>query len=299
MKRQEGWNAFGQGLWPNTFAVVWWPAVSLHHMILLGIQQWQPLGFITITRLAFIGVVLGDPSCYNTVQSDCCNQDKLIGVSRKQGISHVIKGLTITEGMRWVFRGWTPSSVRLGPYGNVDCLEQHGQLFRYFKEKTDSTPSQPVHMYSVGLWMTGDFLRGSSLEQNIKNGGSLWTLEPWVAAGRFPKAVAVGDGSFAFQTNYYLSGSSSYNSALLYHPPHPSYSSTWPSCQLDHYHHSYLLWNLSICCYIYHIFRYPPQNRVICLEIDRDLIWLMKYTLEHAGPTIQDAKLSSQHFSKT
>ena len=102
IKRQERWNVFGQKLWPNTFAVVWWLAVSLHHMVVLGMQQWQPLGFMTI------------------------------------------------------------------------------------------------NMYSAGLWMTGYFPRRSTLDQNIKNGESIWTSKPWAAVWQFPKTVDLGYGSFVF-----------------------------------------------------------------------------------------------------
>ena len=57
---------------------------------------------------------------------------QLMGSAGQGSTLKVIKELTATEGLRWIFRGWTPSFVRLGPQtmATLVLLEQHKRMYR-------------------------------------------------------------------------------------------------------------------------------------------------------------------------
>ncbi|KAJ6188205.1 hypothetical protein N7519_003113 [Penicillium mononematosum] len=139
IKRQEGWKAFGQGLWPNAFRCGIMTSCQLASydifrdliMATTGIHDDHPGLHLSASLLAaLIATTLCSPIDVIKTQ--------LMGSSTKQGILHVMEDLTTTEGMRWVFRGWTPGFVRLGPQtmATLILLEQHKRLYRDLKEKT-------------------------------------------------------------------------------------------------------------------------------------------------------------------
>ncbi|KAJ5616669.1 hypothetical protein N7537_001783 [Penicillium hordei] len=141
IKRQEGWTAFGQGLWPNAFRCGVMTSCQLASydtfsdliVATTGIHNDHPGLHLSASFLAaLVATTLCSP--IDVVKT------QLMGSSSKQGILHVVKVLTTAGGMRWVFRGWTPGFVRLGPQtmATLILLEQHKRLYRDFKEKTNT-----------------------------------------------------------------------------------------------------------------------------------------------------------------
>ncbi|KZN85397.1 Mitochondrial dicarboxylate transporter [Penicillium chrysogenum] len=139
IKRQEGWKTFGQGLWPNAFRCGMMTSCQLASydsfrdlmVATTGIRDDHPGLHLSASFLAaLVATTLCSPIDVIKTQ--------LMGSSTKQGILHVMKDLTTTEGIRWVFRGWTPGFVRLGPQtmATLILLEQHKRLYRDLKEKT-------------------------------------------------------------------------------------------------------------------------------------------------------------------
>lgn len=58
---------------------------------------------------------------------------QLMGLgSGKKSVIRVVGDMTRAEGVRWVFRGWVPSFVRLGPQtvATLVLLEQHKKVYR-------------------------------------------------------------------------------------------------------------------------------------------------------------------------
>jgi dicarboxylate transporter 10 len=140
IRRQEGWRAFGQGLWPNAFRCGMMTSCQLASydsfrdliVATTGVRDDHPGLHLSASFLAaLVATTLCSP--IDVVKT------QLMGSSRKQGILQVIKDLTRTEGPRWVFRGWTPGFVRLGPQtmATLILLEQHKRLYRGYKEKED------------------------------------------------------------------------------------------------------------------------------------------------------------------
>jgi dicarboxylate transporter 10 len=53
----------------------------------------------------------------------------------KPGIVELLREIYRKEGVRWVFRGWVPSFIRLGPHtiATFLFLEQHKKIYRKMK----------------------------------------------------------------------------------------------------------------------------------------------------------------------
>ncbi|CAG8892204.1 unnamed protein product [Penicillium egyptiacum] len=130
---------FGQGLWPNAFRCGMMTSCQL-----ASYDSFRDL-IVATTRIhddhpdlhlsaSFLAALVATTLCspIDVIKT------QLMGSSSKHGILHVMKDLTATEGMRWVFRGWTPSFVLLGPQtmATLILLEEHKRLYRDFKEKT-------------------------------------------------------------------------------------------------------------------------------------------------------------------
>ncbi|KAJ5344103.1 uncharacterized protein N7506_002468 [Penicillium brevicompactum] len=137
IKRQEGWKAFGQGLWPNAFRCGMMTSCQLASYdtfrdILAastGVSSEHPGLHVSASFMAAL------------VATTVCSpidviKTQMMGASGRYGVLQVIKDLTISEGIRWIFRGWTPSLVRLGPQtvATLVLLEQHKRVFREFKQ---------------------------------------------------------------------------------------------------------------------------------------------------------------------
>lgn len=144
IRKQEGWRAFGQGLWPNAFRCGMMTSCQLASYdtfrdILAastGVSNEHPALHVSASFMAAL------------VATTVCSpidviKTHMMGSSKGYGILHVIKDLTTSEGIKWIFRGWTPSLVRLGPQtvATLVLLEQHKRVFRELK-KTDVKVSQ-------------------------------------------------------------------------------------------------------------------------------------------------------------
>ena len=60
---------------------------------------------------------------------------RVMGSHDGKGVVHALRDIVGREGVRWVFRGWLPSFVRLGPHTVLTfvALEQHKKVWRWFK----------------------------------------------------------------------------------------------------------------------------------------------------------------------
>jgi dicarboxylate transporter 10 len=52
-----------------------------------------------------------------------------------QSIVSLVTEITKQEGIRWMFKGWVPSFIRVGPHTILTFLflEQHKKMYREFK----------------------------------------------------------------------------------------------------------------------------------------------------------------------
>jgi dicarboxylate transporter 10 len=135
MKRTEGWGAFVQGLWPNCIRCSLMTCSQLASydvfkgalMNMTGSGGDHPVLHVSASLLAsLVATTLCSPMDVIKTQ--------LMGSSGQGSTLKVIRELTRMEGPRWLFRGWTPGFVRLGPQtmATLVLLEQHKRLYRAF-----------------------------------------------------------------------------------------------------------------------------------------------------------------------
>lgn len=142
MKRHEGWRAFAQGLWPNCFrcGIMTASQLASYDTFKELLQRWSslsgesPVIHISASLLASL-VATSISSPMDVIRTQLMSSSKRVSVLR------IVTNLTRSEGYRWVFRGWTPSFVRLGPQtiATLVALEQHKRIYRLIKSGGDQS----------------------------------------------------------------------------------------------------------------------------------------------------------------
>ncbi|KAA8647778.1 uncharacterized protein ATNIH1004_006479 [Aspergillus tanneri] len=136
MKRQEGWGAFTQGIWPNCARCALMTSSQLASydvfkgvlMRMSGSEGEHSALHLSASLLAsLVATTLCSPMDVIKTQ--------LMGCPFQRSTFSVIRELTAAEGVRWIFRGWMPSFVRLGPQtmATLVLLEQHKRMYRAIK----------------------------------------------------------------------------------------------------------------------------------------------------------------------
>jgi dicarboxylate transporter 10 len=136
MKRHEGWRAFYQGLWPNCFrcAIMTTSQLASYDVFKRILQK------ISCTTKELPIIHLSASLLASLVATTICSpmdviRTQLMSSSKQASLFTVVKELVRSEGYRWVFRGWTPSFLRLGPQtmATLIFMEQHRRVYRIWK----------------------------------------------------------------------------------------------------------------------------------------------------------------------
>ncbi|KAI3572720.1 mitochondrial carrier domain-containing protein [Fusarium oxysporum f. sp. albedinis] len=133
MYRQEGWRAFTQGLWPNCFrcAVMTSSQLAMYDSFkgllahMAGLRREAPAVHFSASVLAsLVATTLCSPM--DVIRT------RLMNSRQKGSLWTTLGDLVRADGYRWVFRGWTPSFIRLGPQtiATLVFLEQHKRIYR-------------------------------------------------------------------------------------------------------------------------------------------------------------------------
>ncbi|KAL2149664.1 hypothetical protein VTH82DRAFT_8316 [Thermothelomyces myriococcoides] len=132
MVREEGVASLFRGVWPNSARAAAMTASQLasydvFKRTLLRLTPMQDNLATHFTASFLAGVVAA------TVTSPIdVIKTRVMSSSGDQGVVKVLKDVSAKEGMRWMFKGWVPSFLRLGP--QTICtfifLESHRKLYR-------------------------------------------------------------------------------------------------------------------------------------------------------------------------
>jgi solute carrier family 25 (mitochondrial dicarboxylate transporter), member 10 len=135
MVREEGALAPFRGVWPNSLRALLMTAAQLASYdacksLLLHRAAWRDsLGthFAASLAAGFVATTLCSP--VDVVKT------RIMSAGAKVGILPVLRHAAATEGPFWIFRGWLPSFVRLGPQtvATMIFFEQHKKLYRRWK----------------------------------------------------------------------------------------------------------------------------------------------------------------------
>ena len=139
MTREEGWRSQWRGVWPNSLRAMLMTASQLasydsFKRVLLAntsLQDNLTTHFTASLLAGFVATTVCSPvDVIKTRVMSAKDSEGLLGL-----LSRTIKN----EGVGWMFRGWVPSFVRLGPHtiATFLFLEQHKTVYRHLKGLDD------------------------------------------------------------------------------------------------------------------------------------------------------------------
>ncbi|KAI9751597.1 MAG: ornithine aminotransferase [Chaenotheca gracillima] len=135
MTREEGWKSLFRGVWPNSMRAVLMTASQLasydgfKRVILLHTPLEDNLGthFTASLMAGFVATTICSP--VDVVKT------RIMSSKTSQSIPKLLSEIYRHEGIGWVFKGWVPSFVRLGPHtiATFLFLEQHKKIYRHLR----------------------------------------------------------------------------------------------------------------------------------------------------------------------
>lgn len=135
MAREEGVAALWKGVWPNSARAVLMTVGQLatydgfKDMLL----KYTPLEdnlsshFTASFMAGFVATTICSP--VDVIKT------RVMSSHVKEGLVKLVTDITRQEGLRWMFKGWVPSFIRVGPHTVLTFLflEQHKKYYRQFK----------------------------------------------------------------------------------------------------------------------------------------------------------------------
>ncbi|KAA8901933.1 mitochondrial carrier domain-containing protein [Sphaerosporella brunnea] len=140
MMREEGPTAMFRGVWPNILRAGLMTASQLAtydqaKALLLKLPFFED-GVTTHFSASLLSGLIATTICspVDVIKT------RVMSSHDAQGILHLLTDITKHEGLKWVFRGWVPSFMRLGPQTILTfvALEQHKRVWRWLNEEKHS-----------------------------------------------------------------------------------------------------------------------------------------------------------------
>ncbi|KAI9741304.1 MAG: Mitochondrial dicarboxylate transporter [Cirrosporium novae-zelandiae] len=135
MTRDEGWKSLFKGVGPNSMRAVLMTASQLasYDGFKQALLAHTPLedNLTTHFTASFMAGFVATTACspVDVIKT------RVMSAHDEQGVIHLLKATYKKEGMTWIFRGWVPSFIRLGPHtiATFVFLEQHKKIYRRLK----------------------------------------------------------------------------------------------------------------------------------------------------------------------
>lgn len=138
MVREEGVTSLWRGVWPNSARAVLMTASQLasydafKRLLITNANMSDNLKtHFTASFLAgFVATTICSPVDVIKTRIMSASHTEI-----RQGLGELIKEIYRKEGVTWVFKGWVPSFIRLGPHtiATFLFLEQHKKIYRTMK----------------------------------------------------------------------------------------------------------------------------------------------------------------------
>ena len=135
MTREEGWKSLFRGVWPNSMRAVLMTASQLasYDGFKRVLIEHTPLSdnlttHFTASFLAgFVATTICSP--VDVIKT------RIMSSQESKGLAKLLADVYRHEGVGWMFRGWVPSFIRLGPHtiATFLFLEQHKKMYRKLK----------------------------------------------------------------------------------------------------------------------------------------------------------------------
>ncbi|KAF2668341.1 mitochondrial carrier [Microthyrium microscopicum] len=135
MAREEGLASLWRGVWPNSMRAALMTASQLASYDIFKdlILRYTSLPDNTITHFSaslmagFVATTVCSP--VDVIKT------RIMSASENKSLAKLLSDTYRNEGPGWMFRGWVPSFIRLGPHtiATFLFLEQHQKVYRYLK----------------------------------------------------------------------------------------------------------------------------------------------------------------------
>lgn len=135
MTREEGWRSLWRGVWPNSMRAVLMTASQLasydgFKRVLLANTSMQDnltTHFTASILAGFVATTVCSP--VDVIKT------RVMSAHESKGLAKLLADSYRIEGVGWMFRGWVPSFIRLGPHtvATFIFLEQHKKYYRRFR----------------------------------------------------------------------------------------------------------------------------------------------------------------------
>jgi dicarboxylate transporter 10 len=135
MTKEEGFKSLFRGVWPNSMRAVLMTASQLasYDGFKRALIQHTPLEdnlkthFTASFMTGFVATTICSP--VDVIKT------RVMSASESKSLGKLLADIYKAEGAGWMFKGWVPSFIRLGPHTIVTflVLEQHKKLYRHFK----------------------------------------------------------------------------------------------------------------------------------------------------------------------
>jgi dicarboxylate transporter 10 len=133
MVREEGTKSLWKGVWPNSMRAVLMTASQLasydgFKRIILAhtsLQDNLTTHFYASFLAGFVATTICSP--VDVIKT------RIMSATESKSIARLLSDIYRAEGLGWMFRGWVPSFIRLGPHtiATFIFLEQHKKIYRY------------------------------------------------------------------------------------------------------------------------------------------------------------------------
>jgi len=136
MAREEGAGSLMKGVWPNSARAVLMTASQLasydgFKRVLLAntsLEDNLTTHFTASFMAGFVATTICSP--VDVIKT------RVMSSHDSKGLVHLLTEIVRNEGFGWMFRGWVPSFIRLGPHTifTFMFLKQHKKYYRQWKE---------------------------------------------------------------------------------------------------------------------------------------------------------------------
>ncbi|KAI9844570.1 MAG: Mitochondrial dicarboxylate transporter [Sclerophora amabilis] len=132
MTREEGWRSLFRGVWPNSMRALLMTASQLasYDECKRAMLTHTSLGDNLTTHFtaSFVAGFVATTICspVDVIKT------RVMSSTDSKGLSRLLSDIYRVEGVSWMFKGWVPSFMRLGPHTIVTFLflEQHKKFYR-------------------------------------------------------------------------------------------------------------------------------------------------------------------------
>lgn len=142
MVKTEGIGSAFRGVWPNSARAILMTASQLASydtfkgicISKFGMADNLTTHFMSSFMAGFMATTVCSP--VDVIKTRIMHANP--AESKGQGMVGLVKEIFKKEGFTWMFRGWTPSFIRLGPQtiATFLFLEQHKKIYRALKESS-------------------------------------------------------------------------------------------------------------------------------------------------------------------